>query len=298
MWRNEENLFCSPFLFLFSLFWCLSFIPQWVIGWFLSCWRKAFPAFQNHVNESSWWCACDGERKCVVEMWLCEKEKRKEKRKMFCQKIFSPKRSFGKTEECSPRKGRGEEPSSPHGKDCQNGDDRFVFWGHLLFTWWEWCLIKRERDSSSFVLIVIVSIVVNTPSDIPVVSHPIFLRTIFHNLFLNKKSFSFFRKNEIVVQWHISSQKQHRPRGVNKENNGQPFCSVFFPFLSTFCLLEQNPSFHHTHDSLTLFLVDLYFFLLYLLMFWWRKDAQKSDSSFDVFSSKSSTPEPRRWSIK
>ena len=140
-------------LFLFCLFWCLSFIPQWVIGWFLSCWRKASPAFQNHMNESSWWCACDGERKCVVEMWLCEKEKRKEKRKMFCQKIFSPKRSFGKTEECFPRKGRGEEPSSPHGKDCQNGDDLFVFWGYLLFTWRERCLIKRERDSSSFMFV-------------------------------------------------------------------------------------------------------------------------------------------------
>ena len=125
-------------------------------------------------------------------MCLCEKEKREEKRKMFWQKIFSPKRSFGKTEECFPRKGRGEEPSSPHGKDYQNEDDLFVFWGHLLFTWRERCLAKRERDSSSFVLIVIVSIVVNTPSDIPVVSPPIFLRTIFHNLFLNKKSFFFF----------------------------------------------------------------------------------------------------------
>ena len=39
-----------------------------------------------------------------------------------------------------------------------------------------------------------VSIVVETPSDIPAVSHPIFLRTIFHNLFLNKKIFFFFQK--------------------------------------------------------------------------------------------------------
>ena len=62
-------------------------------------------------------------------------------------------------------------------------------------------------------------------------------------------------------------KKQLRPRGVNRENNRQLFCCVFFPFLSTFCLLEQNPSFHHTHASLTLFLINLYFFLLYLLMF-------------------------------
>ena len=167
-------------------------------------------------------------------MRLREKEKRKEERKMFCQKIFSTKRTLGKTEECFPRKGRGEEPSSPHGKDCQNGDDLFVFWGYLLFTWRERCLTKRERDSSSFVLIVIVSIVVNTPSDIPAVSPPIFLRTIFHNLFLNKKIFFFFQKKWNCCAMAHFITKQLRHRGVSKENNRQPFCCVFFPFLSTF----------------------------------------------------------------
>ena len=82
----EKSLY-SPFLSLFSLFWCLFFISQWVIGWFISCWRKAPSAFQNHMDESPWWCACHVERKCVVEMWLCEKEKRKEKRKCFVKRF-------------------------------------------------------------------------------------------------------------------------------------------------------------------------------------------------------------------
>ena len=47
---------------------------------------------------------------------------------MFWQKIFSPKRTFGKTEECFPRKGRGDEPSSPHGK------------GYLKW-WWSVCFL-------------------------------------------------------------------------------------------------------------------------------------------------------------
>ena len=119
---------------------------------------------------------------------------------MFCQKIFSPKRSFAKTEECFPRNGRGDEPSSTHLKRYQNGDDLFVFLGHLFFTWREWCLAKRERDSSSFLLVVIAYTVVNTPGDIPAVSPPIFPRTIFHNLFFEQKNlFLFSEKMKFIT---------------------------------------------------------------------------------------------------
>ena len=94
MKETEKNLFYSHFLSLSYLFWCLSFIPHRVIGWFLSCWRKASSAFQNHMNASSWWCACDVERKCVIEMWLREKEKRKEKKENVLPKDFLSKKDF------------------------------------------------------------------------------------------------------------------------------------------------------------------------------------------------------------
>ena len=61
------------------------------------------------------------------------------------------------------------------------------------------CTSERENKIFAEVPVgVTVSIVVNATSDIPVVFPPIFLRTIFHNLFLNKKSFSFSEKMKML----------------------------------------------------------------------------------------------------
>ena len=197
---SKKKSLYSSILFLFYLFWCLSFIPQWVIGWFLSSWRKASPAFQNHMNESSWWCACDGEKKCVVEMWLCEKEKRKEERKIFCQKIFSPKRSFGKMKNVL--LGRGEVRNHPlhmartikmgmiclfSGVICSSHGENDAWQKGkeiLLLSCWLWLCLLLWTHRVIF----------------PLSLHRCSSEQSFTIFFWTKKSFSFFRKNEIVVQ--------------------------------------------------------------------------------------------------
>ena len=78
-------------------------------------------------------------------------------------------------------------------------------------------MAKRERDSSSFVLTVIVSIVVNTLGDIPVVPPLIFLRTTFHNLFLNKKNLFLFSEKTKMLRngtFHHKS-KQNKMSKLN-----------------------------------------------------------------------------------
>ena len=92
MWKNEKNSFSSSIPSLSYLFWCPSFIPQWVIGWFLSFLKKSISCLPKSCEcfilvMRMWW----REKVCCRNVIVWKREEKGEKENVLSKDFFSKK---------------------------------------------------------------------------------------------------------------------------------------------------------------------------------------------------------------